>query len=153
MYTINRIENKYNNKLMPKMNLSEQEVKALKDTLRILIQAHRFFEYDEEMNPESFGKNLIHKKESDFEGVIIGGGPDGRGFYELEDYLIHSAYYTEQGDLIITAYAKRFDEGVKGCEYPENLECFKWSGDDSGAVTSSLYECFVADVPIPTVRL
>ena len=138
--------------LTPKKNLSQEEWQTLKHMLRILIQTHHFFEYGETPDIESIHSFLLPVVRPEFEGIVIH-APVGIPLYDLGDYLLHSAYFTKDGYLLLTAYLKLPYSGSAFCAYPENLRYFLIAGEDTGFTTESLYDCFFIDVPIPEVDL
>lgn len=150
---INRIKTTHYEKLAPKKGLKKEEFDRLINVLQVLIRTHIFFEYGEEIEPEDIKNNhILIEKRFDFEGVVYK-DEDGILLYDLEDYQIHSVYFTEDGSIMITAYLKRAYPGVPFYAYPENLRYFKVSDDDCGFTTEILYYCFITDVDIPVIEI
>lgn len=150
---INMIKTTHYEELVPKKNLTKEEFARLADVLQILIRTHQLFEFNKDISPEELKNDyLLFAKRSDFEGAVFK-DKNGIQLYDLEDYQIHSAYFTEAGEIIITAYLKNDCQNIPFYAYPENLRYFKVSGEDTGFTTDELYYCFVTDVDVPVVEL
>ena len=152
MLTIRQLETKYSEKLAPKVGLTDSELESLKEVFGIVINAIDFFEEEINVDDQRTSSILHHIKTYDNEYVAIDDGK-GNPFYEIADFLIHSVFYNKNGDIILTAYLKKFYGSSGNAFLPENLTYFLISGEDEGLVTASFCDAFALDVGLPTVSI
>lgn len=97
---IRKINNKTLHDFTPKTSLSETEYELLKDALTVLMKTYAYFEYNGTFDNTA---TLEEVRDPHFPRVVV--IPEKKSLSRLiGDYDIHSAFWTEDQQLIITAH-------------------------------------------------
>ena len=146
---INRIENMTLDNMTVKKDLTEADYVLLKDTLKSLVKTYAFFEHDKEFDNDNL---FVCEYGSELPRVSIAGYEEEDGIL-IGDYFVRSAFLTEKEQLIIIASPIRQIDEENLLVDPDEILFFLVTDLNNGCTTSALYDCFINDVPTPTVTI
>ena len=138
---IRKINNRTLHDFPPKTSLTGTEYTLLKDALMTLMKTYAFFEYKgtfdnvamlEEVHDPLFPRVVVTPEKGSL-GRLIG------------DYDLHSAFLTEDQQIIITAHHAIF-ASPKYLLTESKATCFLFTPTDEDTIGEDFYDCFIDSI-------
>ena len=138
---IRKINNRTLHDFTPKTSLSETEYTLLKDALTVLMKTYAYFEYNGTFDNTA---TLEEVRDPLFPRVVV--IPEKKSLGRLiGDYDLHSAFLTEDQQIIITAHHAIF-ASPKYLLTESKATCFLFIPTDEEAIGEDFYDCFIDSI-------